>query len=92
MYAFQNTNPQSFYEKSQQAKNRAMSAYSSYDRGQKSEGEAEQNVPKTIGGGANAAAGGAIAGMALGSKIGSIGGPWGAGIGAAIGGLLYWLS
>lgn len=85
MYAFQNTNPQSFYEKSQQAKNRALSAYSSYDRSQKSEGEAEQNIPKTVGGALSTAAGTGLMGYQIGSMSAAAGagtaGAGGAGLG-----------
>lgn len=93
MYAFQNVNPQTFYDKSQQSSNRALSAYSSYDRSRKSEGEAEQYIPKTTGGTAGAAAGGALAGATYGAMEGSKVSPgWGTLIGAVGGALLYWLT
>lgn len=90
-YAFQQVSPNAFYNKSRESKDRSMTAFSNMDRSSKTENEVAA-LPKTVGGGVSAAAGGATAGYAIGSAVQKGGGPWGAVIGTAIMGLSYLFS
>ena len=67
----------------------AAGTYGSMSRNTETKTEA---AAKTIGGGAQSAAGGAVAGAIIGAEVGWIGGPWGAAAGAVIGGLAYMFS
>jgi len=96
-YGFQQIDPQTFYNKSQDAKNSAITAYRSQTTGGKQTSETE----KSAGGALSSGVGAAIAGQAAGSAMasataggmsGSAGGWWGAGIGAVVGLASYYLS